>query len=90
MLNRRIKITDESNDVTDSGKAVHSSLQRKLSVTYDFQLLDDLLPEGASEDDEVIIIATYIRVAHYKCLQLYQDECLSAQYCKNKLSCKCL
>ena len=47
--------------MTDSGEPVRSprGFQSQSSITYDFQLLDDLQPEGASEDDQVIHYNSY-------------------------------
>ena len=49
VLNR--SVARESQDEPDSGVY---TLQKQTSVKYDFNLLDDLLPEGAFEDNEVM------------------------------------
>lgn len=55
-LNRSVVRKDQ--DEPDSGiQPVHTSQmlpQTQTSVKYDFDLLDDLLPEGAAEDNKVI------------------------------------
>ena len=64
-LNRNIAIMckdeppliGEGSDVPDSGEPGQKhrvDYQRETSITYDFQLFDDLVLEGASEDNKVI------------------------------------
>ena len=62
VFNRNIAKKDEDEpsligegiDMPDSGQEHTMRYQRQTSITYDFQLLDDVLPEDASEDNEVI------------------------------------
>lgn len=52
VLNRNV--ARENQNEPDSGIQQAYTLQTQTSVKYDFDLLDDLLPEDASEDNEVM------------------------------------
>ena len=62
VLNKCIERTDGGSDEPDMGRPVQmapTSRQKQTSVLYDFQYLDDLLPEGASKVNKVGYIPIY-------------------------------